>query len=200
MQYRLKNPQVSIYIAVVTYVAMVFCPIQHIYISTHFMKIAISRCTPIWRLFSVFLRINLKGDHITWKGSTHLIPNYSGLVHQQQCPHTNTECWQCDYIIRRYILNALGQLTRGLSGRTQQTKSDCPVSLLSSGASPNFSWIAPLHLYNLSYSNHHHPPPPTSPSLLNIMLTVPFSCFVTTRLSFQYMLQDWPTMKCPNER
>ena len=30
MQYQFKKPQVSIYIAFLTYVAMVFCPIQYI--------------------------------------------------------------------------------------------------------------------------------------------------------------------------
>ena len=77
----IKNPQVSVYIAVVTYVAMVFCPIQHILalISWRSPWKLLSCCTPTWRLFSVFLHINLKGDDITWKGSTHLISNYSGL-------------------------------------------------------------------------------------------------------------------------
>ena len=50
MRYRLKNPQVSIYIAVFTYVAMVFCPIQHILEALYhsFVKIAMEACISLY--------------------------------------------------------------------------------------------------------------------------------------------------------
>ena len=70
MRYQLKNPHVSIYIAscFLTYVAMVFCPIQHMHHKyiTQFVKIAIEAptcCTPTWQLFSVSF-LNLEGDDI----------------------------------------------------------------------------------------------------------------------------------------
>ena len=80
MRYRLKSAQVSIYIAVLTYVAMVFCPIQHITHSWRLPWKLASHCTPTWRLFSVFL-CNLEGgesDDITWKTSI-LISTKGGL-------------------------------------------------------------------------------------------------------------------------
>ena len=59
------DPQVSAYIAVLTYVALVFCPIQHIlYHSFREDHRRSCRCTPTWWLFSVFLR-NLEGNDVT---------------------------------------------------------------------------------------------------------------------------------------
>ena len=72
MQSGLKNPQVSVYVAVLTFVPMVFCPIQHILEALYhsFREDChkhLSR-TPTRQLFSVFL-CNLEGDDITWKRS-----------------------------------------------------------------------------------------------------------------------------------
>ena len=65
----IKNPQVNVYMVVLAYIAMVFCPIQHIlealYVHEDRHKSSgQSRCTPTWQLFSVFLR-NLEDDDVT---------------------------------------------------------------------------------------------------------------------------------------
>ena len=89
--------------------------------------------------------------------------------------HTSAECWQCDYIIRKDILNALEQMTCGLSRRVV-LKQSLIVRTLSDQTGAFLQKITEsraLVLYQIRYS---------TPSTLNIILTVSFPRFVITRL------------------